>query len=205
MARLQELDFAEVAFFVELLEVKKLAGIDDGFHHDVFFFRLPHEVHDFPAVLDAGRHRHGAGDVFAGLERGDRLPGVIGNGGIDVDRVEGRVFKQLVEIVVPVLHAKRVADRVQFFAGALADGVHVGAGVPLVDGNELRAKAQPNNGDVNLSLAHASRVRCRWDRLQKLPGRRNQGFGSALNHTIPAGNCQRQISEPTPQRPHLNL
>ena len=143
---------------VELLDVKKLAGIDDGFHHDVFLFRLPDKLHDFLAVLDAGRHRHGAGDVFAGLERRNRLPGVIGNGGVDVDGVDVRVLEQLVEIVVPVLHAKRVADCIQFFAGALADGIHVGAGMALVDGNKLRAEAQPDYGDVNFSLAHALRI-----------------------------------------------
>ena len=158
MARLQELYLSEIAFFVELLDVKKLAAIDHGFHHDVILFRLPHEVHDFLAVLNAGRHRHGAGDVFAGLERRNRLPGVIGNGGVDVDGVDVRVLEQLVEIVVPVLHAKRVADRIQFCAGALADGVHVGARMPLVDGNKLGAEAQPDYGDVNFSLAHALRI-----------------------------------------------
>ena len=158
MTRLQELDFAEFPFFVELFDVKKLAGINHGFHHEVFLFRLPYEVHDFLAVLDAGRHWHGAGDVLAGLERRYRLPGMIGNGGVDVDRVDVRVFKQPVEIVVPILDAKRVADRIQFFAGALADGVHVGARMPLVDGNKLRAESQPDYGDVNFSLAHALRI-----------------------------------------------
>jgi len=80
MTRLEKLNFAELALFVEVLDVKKLAGIDDGFHHHVLLPRLLHEIHDLLAVLDAGRHGYGASDVFAGFERGDGLPGVIGNG-----------------------------------------------------------------------------------------------------------------------------
>ena len=156
MARLQELNFAEFAFLVEFPQVKKLAGIDHGFHHHVFLLPLPDQGYDLFAVLDAGRHRHGAGDVLARLERRDGLPGVIGNRRVDVDRVHLRVLDQFIEIVVPFLHPECVADCIQFLARALADRVHVRLGMALVDGDEFGTKAQPDDGDVNLSRAHAS-------------------------------------------------
>jgi len=159
MAGLQKLDFAELPLFVEFLDVKKLAGIDHRFHHDVFLFRLLDEVHDFFAVLNTRGHRHGAGDVFAGLERGDGLPGMIGNRRVDVNGLNLRVLQQLVEIVVASLHSEGIPDGVELFAGALADGVHVGVGMPLVNGDKLRAKAQPDYGDVDLALTHASLIR----------------------------------------------
>ena len=40
MARLQELDFAQLALLVHLLDEQKFAGIDDGFGHHVFQARL---------------------------------------------------------------------------------------------------------------------------------------------------------------------
>ena len=73
MAGLEKLDFAQLPLFVEFLDVKKLTGIDHCLHHHVSLFRPPDEIHDFPAVRNAGGHGHGAGDVFAGLERGDGL------------------------------------------------------------------------------------------------------------------------------------
>jgi hypothetical protein len=83
---------------------------------------------------------------------------MIGDGRIDMDGVDIRVFEQPVDVVVSFCHAKSVADGIQLFAGALADGVHVGVGMALVDGDEFGAKAQPDNGDVNFSLAHALRI-----------------------------------------------
>jgi hypothetical protein len=40
----------------------------------------------------AGGHRHGAGDVLAGLQGLDAHPAVVGDGRIDVDGVDVRVL-----------------------------------------------------------------------------------------------------------------
>jgi len=85
-----------------------------------------------------------------------------------VDGIHIRVFQQLVEIVVASLHAERVADGIQLFAGALADGVHIGVRMPLIDGDKLRAKAQPDDGHVDLPFAHASKIAVTSGGLQKL-------------------------------------
>ena len=50
--------------------------------------------------------------------------------------------------------AEGVADRVQFRRVALADGVHVGVRMALVDGDEFRAEAEADDGDVDPALAH---------------------------------------------------
>ena len=80
MACLDELEFAQLARIEQLLHEQVLARIHDGFGHHVFQPGFLHEFDDLLAVIDARGHRHGAGDVLAGFERGDGLPAVIGNG-----------------------------------------------------------------------------------------------------------------------------
>jgi hypothetical protein len=77
----------------------------------------------------------------------------------------------------------------------------MGVGMALVDGDELGAKAQPDYGDVNFSIAHALRIDITSDGPQD-SSFKGLTFGDALNDTIPAPNCQRQISaKPVISRP----
>ena len=87
MAGLKKLDLSQLAFLIHLLDEQKLARIHDCFHHHVFLLCLSDEIHNLFAIGDTRRHRHGASGMFAGFERRDRLPGVIGNGGVDVDQI----------------------------------------------------------------------------------------------------------------------
>ena len=61
----EKLEFAEFAFVVEFLHEEELAGVDDGLHHHVFESGGLANFDDPAAVIDRGRHRDGAGDVFS--------------------------------------------------------------------------------------------------------------------------------------------
>ena len=100
MAGLEELDFAELAFFVQLLDDREYSRAYTTVSIIMYFMPgLLHQVDDLLAILDAGRHRHGAGHVLARLQRGDGLPGVVGNRRVDVDRIHVRVLQQFFESV----------------------------------------------------------------------------------------------------------
>ena len=106
MAGLQELDFAELALLVELLDVEILARIDDRLGHHVFQAGLLHEIHDLLALREVRGHRHRAGDVLAGFQRGDGLPAVIGDRRIDVDHIDLRVLQQVLEFLIALLDSE---------------------------------------------------------------------------------------------------
>ena len=95
VAAAQELDPAELALVVQLLDEQVLAAVDDGLHHHVDLAALSLRLDDLTALVDRGGHRHRAGHVLAGSERGDRLRGVIGDRRVDVDGVDVRVGEQL--------------------------------------------------------------------------------------------------------------
>ena len=111
-----------------------------------------HQVHDLLAVGDAGGHRHGAGHVLAGLERGDAHPGVVRDGRVDVDDVDLRVLEQLLEIRVALLDAEVVAHGVELLRVALADGVAAGVRVLLPEGDEFGPEAEADDGDVEFVI-----------------------------------------------------
>jgi len=100
VAAAEELDPAEFARVVEFFDEQIFTTINNRLHHHVDLARLPLRGHDLAAVLDRGRHRHGAGDVLARLERGDRLPGVVGDRGVDVDGVDLGVLEDVGEVGV---------------------------------------------------------------------------------------------------------
>src|SRR4029079_12778929 len=89
----------------------------------------------------------------AGVEGQHALLGVVGDGAVDVDGVDVRVFQQLGVIGVALGDLELVAGRVELLPVAPADGGHLGVGVGLKDGDELRPKPQSDDGDANL-LAH---------------------------------------------------
>ena len=82
------MELAGLARIELLFHEQILAGIDHGLHHHVGKTGLFDQLDDFFAVGDAGGHRHGAGDMFAGLESLDAHPTVVGNGRVDVDGVD---------------------------------------------------------------------------------------------------------------------
>jgi len=55
------------------------------------------------------------------------------------------------------LDAKRIADDIQLFLRALANGVHVRARMPLINGDKLRSESETDYGNVDLST-HGSRA-----------------------------------------------
>jgi hypothetical protein len=76
---------------------------------------------------------------------------VVGDGAVDVDRVDVGVLQQVVEVGVPLVDLVAVAHLVHFRLVAAADGVHLGVGVVLVDRDELRPEAQSDDRDAHLA------------------------------------------------------
>ena len=66
----QELDFAKFAAFDQILHIKELPRVDHRFHHHVNFAGLFFGLHKVETFLGSGRHRHGAGGMFASLQGG---------------------------------------------------------------------------------------------------------------------------------------
>ena len=158
MRAAQELDAAELARVAQFADVKEFARIDDRLHHHVILLRLLRGFDDLFAFFDRRGGGHGAGDMFAGLQGGDALRRVQMDGGIDVDRIDIRVLEQVFEAGVTLFDAVLVADLVQLFLGALADGVHVGVGMALVNGDEFRSEPEADDGHIDFFIAHRFRI-----------------------------------------------
>ena len=156
VARLEKLDFAEVAAVVEFFDVEVFAGVNDRLHHHVVEASFFGEIDDAFAIGDGGRHRDGAGDVFAGFERFDGLLGVVGDRRVDVNGVDVGILEELVVIGVAARNAEGVLNGFKFLRVALADGEQVGVGVRLVNRNKLGAETKADDGDVEF-FAHGKR------------------------------------------------
>ena len=83
----------------------------------------------------------------------DRHPGVIGNRRVDVDEIDLGIGQHVVVFGVARGDAEGVADLVQLRLVPLADGVHVGMRMGLVDRNELGPEPQTDDRHVDL-LGH---------------------------------------------------
>jgi hypothetical protein len=59
---------------------------------------------------------------------------------IDVNRIDCLVFQEVFKANVALLDFPLVTHLVELFLGALADGVHVGVGVTLINRNEFGPK-----------------------------------------------------------------
>src|SRR5205823_2147093 len=90
------------------------------------------------------------------LEGRDGLRSMIGNGAVDMHEIDLGVGEHVLVFGITLGHAESFADHVQLSFGALTDGVHVGTGMALINGNKLGPKAQTNNGYVEFARAHAS-------------------------------------------------
>ena len=69
-----------------------------------------------------------------------------------MNRIDLRVLEQLSVIFVPLRDTEGLADGVELLPGALADCVHLRVGMALIDGNELGAEAEADNGNFYLLL-----------------------------------------------------
>ena len=150
MAAAQELDAPQLALVVQLLHEQVLAAVDHGLHHHVDRAALALRLDDLPALVDRGRHRHRAGDVLAGLQRGDGLRGVVGDRRVDVHRVDVRIAQHFLVARVARGDAEAIAAGVELPAMAAADRVHLRVRVALVDRNELGPEPEPDDADANL-------------------------------------------------------
>ena len=174
----QELDPSQLALVVQFLDEEVLAAVDDGFHHHEDLAARPLGLDEPLAVFDAGGHRHGAGDVLAGLEGGEALGGVVGDRRVDVNGVDVGVGEELVVVGVADFDAETVAALLQPLFGAATDGGHLRVGVVLVDRDELGAEAEADDGDADLLVGgHAtSSSGC--------------GFGMPVRICVGEGDCK---------------
>ena len=87
--------------------------------------------------------------MFAGFESLDGLLGVIGDRGVDMDRVDLGIAEEFVVIGVALRNAEGVLDGLEFLRVALADREEIGVGVGLIDRNELGTEAEADDGDID--------------------------------------------------------
>ena len=92
--------------------------------------------------------------MFAGFERGDRHPTVVGEGRVDVDEVDLAISEHVLEALVAPFDGKCVPDRIEGGFRPATDRVHVGQGMSLIDRDELRPESKTDNGDVDFVFAH---------------------------------------------------
>ena len=71
-----------------------------------------------------------------------------------MDEVDFAIGEYIFETLVAPFHGKCVPDRIEGGFGPPTDRVHVGKRMALIDGDELRAEAETDDGDVDLALAH---------------------------------------------------
>ncbi len=155
MARLYELQPAELARIEQLFHEKVFSRIHHGFHHHVCEARRFHEIDDLPAIFDARGHRHRAGNVFAGLQRLQRLHGMVGNWSVDMNGMHAVVLQQIVVSAVTPLDFESIADGIEFLFAPLADRIHVRRGMALINRDELRAESKSGNCDVDFPGSHS--------------------------------------------------
>ena len=87
--------------------------------------------------------------MLAGLERSKRHRGMVGDRRIDVDGVDLAVLEEVGVVLVPPLDAIGLADLIELVPRPLADRDELRVGVALVDGDELGAKAEADDGGAN--------------------------------------------------------
>ena len=93
--------------------------------------------------------------VFAGAQGLERLRGVIGYGGVDVDGIDLRILQQFVVIGVSFLDVELICDGVHLGLIASADGDEVCIWVRLMNRDEFCAEAKSDDGNVKLFVAHS--------------------------------------------------
>src|SRR5262249_15001099 len=80
---------------------------------------------------------------------------VVGDRRVDVDVIDVGIRENVFVAMVALGDAEGITHLIEFTLGALADSVHVGQRVLLVNGDELGAKAQTDDRHVELLVGHA--------------------------------------------------
>ena len=161
VAASQKLQAAQHTFVVKIFHIKVFAAIDDGFHHHIGLAAGSLGLDNRAALFHGCPHGHGTGHMLAGFEGGDAHPSVIRDGAVDVNGVDVGIVQNLLVFCVSNRNIVLVASLVQSLGIAPADGVHLSAGIILINRNELCAEAKANNG-------HSERFLCGHTR--KSPG-----------------------------------
>jgi len=156
MTGLKELDLPELTGLIQLLHEEELPAVDDRFHHHVPRARSSSVTRMISKrSSDGGGHRHGAGHMLSSAQGFERLGGVIGNRGIDVNRVDLRIAEHVIVIQVALGHSVTVSARVQTRPVPAANRRHFGIGVPLINGNKLRTEPESGDTDSDFPFAHS--------------------------------------------------
>src|SRR5690625_1687585 len=93
--------------------------------------------------------------MFARLERRNYLISMQLQGSIDMNDINLWVGKHLFVVIKPYFDSVTIADLVELTTGSLTNGVHLSIRVTLVDRDELCAKLQANDTDLeNLIGCH---------------------------------------------------
>ena len=137
----QELKPAQLALFIQLLDEKILAAVDDRFHHHVRLAALSLGFNDLLAFFDGSSHGNRARNVFSSVQGFDRHPGMIGDGGVDVHGVDVRVFEEISILRVPGLDSVTIAAFVQALAVTAANRVDFRPGVLLINRDKFGSEA----------------------------------------------------------------
>ncbi len=145
---------AKFPIAVHLLHEQKFPAVDHGFHHHVgqtgFFYRF----YDLPAFFCSCGHRHGTGNVLSRTQCSQRLCCVELNGSIDVHGIHFRIVQQFIKICISFFYVKSFRYFFQTFPVPLADRIHIGVRMTLIDRNKFCTKPQSYNCYIDLLLAH---------------------------------------------------
>ena len=93
--------------------------------------------------------------MFAGLQRGQRLSGMLRDRAVDMHSIDIRIFQHVFKVRISLGDAKLVAAGIQSGFITTANRVHLGIRMMLINRNEFRTKTQSDNRHANL-LRHNS-------------------------------------------------
>ena len=109
---------------------------------------------------------------------------MAGNRRVDVNGVDLWVLQQRSVVRVSLGHAERVADFVQLRFVAPANPDHLDKGMRLVNGNEFRSKAQPDDRNSYLPFAHFPQTTLPLHQPPTAPKHQSVNGKTAGNHAI---------------------
>lgn len=79
---------------------------------------------------------------------------MIRDGGVDVHGIHIGIVQNVLILLVTFLYTERIANRIELLLVTLANGVHVGVRMVLINGNEFSSKSQTNDRNIDFLLAH---------------------------------------------------
>jgi hypothetical protein len=87
--------------------------------------------------------------MLSGLERGNALLGVIGDGGIDVDGINIRIREKVLVRGIPLGNVVLVSDLIEGGFRTLTDRCQVHVGVMLINWDKLGTEAKSYDCDIH--------------------------------------------------------